>query len=432
MLALPVCNGLALAALAALMSTGGSSPGWRLWGRAGALDEARAARDAAIEAFYAMDRAQRDTAVRVDAYTNLDVGSSTATRIRSEFDELNTRAEHLAGRYIATLDAYPLDDDQRGQIEPGAAAAAFRMAARDLDAAATELATFGEKFADELARVERALADFAPRATAAREALERARSAMAAARSAGGSSRSADQVLESAESAATTLDLGAGRLGIAAGLHQADQVRALAERALALAEELPRRREQLHRRLVSLRTRRGALEYRAGAIPKELRLLRRGFVEACWRDVEDAEARVAAHLADTDQALARATTAVAEGDWDGAAVAVRQATGALDQADRVVGDATGRRSVLEAVKADPQARISPVRFQVRDAQRLVMLGNTVPPQPWAGQLDALALRLQATAESLDRPHPDYKRFLDELDAIARATTDVVNRFRARP
>ena len=56
--------------------------------------------------------------------------------------------------------------------------------------------------------------------------------------------------------------------------------------------------------------------------------------------------------------------------------------------------------------------------------------RTEPPQPWAGELDALAVRLDAAAEILDGVHPNYWAYRAELAAITDAVADVVRRYNA--
>jgi len=392
---------------------------------------ARQARDAAADAFYRMDRAQRDTRVRVDAFTNLDAGSAAAHQVRMDFDALNARVDWMSGAYIATLDAHPVDEELTAQ-QYAAATSAFEAVARDLDRAAGELAEFSERFAAPLRRVEEALDRLAPRAIAATEALGRARGAIAALREQGLAPGAAGEALRTAEAAADVLAQGAARLGIAVALRQAEQVISLADRVTALAEDLPRKRDEASRRRVSLRTRREALAHRAEALPELLSMLRRQYVEGCSRDLDDAPRVVAARLADADEALAAALAAGDAGDWDAATESLRVAAARLHAADDRIRAVNNRREALLEVEHDPLPRFERARFVVRDAQRLVMHGRSLPPAPWAGMLDALATRVDTTRELLDRPHPDYWAIHNELDAVVRETADVVRRFRQSP
>lgn len=402
----------------------------RRWGRDAAAWRARQARDVAVEAFYRMDHAQRQTRVRVDAYTNLDAGTAAAGQVRQQFDAVSARADELAARYIATLDAHPVDDDLSA-AQFTAAAGALEAISRDLDAAAGGLTAFCDRFAAELSRVEQALEQLAPRAERAQRALADTRAAVAAVRSQGIAPGAAGDALAAAEAAAEVLAQGAGRLGIAAALRQADQVQALADRGRALAEDLPRKQKEISQRLVSLGTRREALGNRAGDVAGQLRVLRRAYVEGCWADLADSEARVVDWFAAADRALDRAARLSQVGDWDAALGFLRDAAGALDDAAGCITAVSTRRATLDEVKADPARRVSEARFAVRDAQRLVMQGRTLPPAPWAGQLDALAARLDRAQEPLDRPHPDYWAFLTEIRSVTDATAELVRRFRAQ-
>jgi hypothetical protein len=392
---------------------------------------ARQTRDVAADAFYAMDRAQRDTRVRVDAFTNLDAGSPAAQRVRTAFEELTARIDRLSGAYIATLDAHPVEEELSA-AQYTAAIGALEAVTRDLRAAADELAAFSEHFRGELERVEQALDRLAPRAVAAAEALRRARSAVDGLTQQGMVAGEAGEALKTAEDAAQVLAQGAARLGIAVALRQAEQVVALADRVTALAEDLPRKRAEASRRQVSLRTRREALAHRADAIPGLLSTLRREYVEGCSRDLDSAPRIVAERLRAADEALAAAGRAAAAGDWDAATLALRAAAGALDAVEERVRAVTARREALLAIEHEPQPRVDRAAFAVRDAQRLVMHGRSLPPAPWAGLLDALAARVQAAREQLGRPRPDYWAVLSELDAVTDETADLVRRFRAAP
>ncbi len=219
----------------------------------------------------------------------------------------------------------------------------------------------------------------------------------------------------------------------------ADKVAALAARVPALADAtraravaLARRREEATRRLSSLRTRREALANQSGAIPEVLRELRRGYVEGCWADLADAEPRIAALLSAADAELDRAREAARGADWDRATDVLARAVARLDSAADLAASVHGRRAALEDARKDPRARVAAVRFTVRDAQRLVMTGRTLPPQPWAAQLDALAARLDRAEDMLEGVHPDYWAFLTELNRITESTADLVRRFRADP
>ena len=389
------------------------------------------ARDLAADAFYRMDRAQRDTRVKVDAFTNLDAGSADAHRVRSAFDELNARVDWMSGAYIATLDAHPVDEELTAQ-QYAVATSAFQAVARDLDRAAGELAHFSEQFAAELRRVEEALDRLAPRAVAATDALKRARAAIDALRAQGLRPGAAGEALRTAEAAAEVLAQGAARLGIAVALRQAEQVVALADRVTALAEDLPRKRDEASRRRVSLRTRREALAHRAEALPEQLSMLRRRYVEGCSRDLDDAPRTVAARLAEADEALAAAGGAADAGSWDDATESLRVAGARLDAADDRIRAVAARREALLEIEHDPSPRFERARFAVRDAQRLVMHGRSLPPAPWAAMLDALAARVDAARTLLERPHPDYWAIHTELEAVLRETADVVRRFRQSP
>lgn len=407
----------------------------KLRGREAREWEARAAQEAAVQAFYRMDRAQRDALIQVEAFANLGEDAAGAARLRAEFAELGAQADLRAQRYLATLDANPLEDDTpAGAL--GAATAAFTTAAGDVGAMADQLEAFLARHAGEFARIDAALARLTARTAAATAALAAARDAAAALAAEGIAAGQVDAALADAEAAAADLAKGAAVHGVAGATAQAERVTRLAaavapaaDAARTRAVELSRRREEVTRRLVSLRTRREALENQGGAIPDVLRELRRAYVEGCWADLADAPARFADLLAAADGDLDRAREAARAADWERGVDALARTVGRLDAAADLATAVHARRAALEEVRKDPAARLAAARFHLRDAQRLVMTGRTVPPQPWAGELDAIAARLERVGDLLAGVHPNYWAFLTELTAITDATTDVVRRFR---
>jgi HAMP domain-containing protein len=397
--------------------------------RGAAAGDARAARDAAADAFYRMDRLQRDIQVRVDAYTNLDAGNPTATRVREQFQELSGRADAGSRAYIEALDRHDVDEDLATR-EFVDAARDFAAVRQQLDALAAELEAFPGRFATQLAEVERALAAVPERAGAAMRELEAARRAVQACVDAAVAPGDAGETLQEAESAAATLSRGAAVLGVGAALRQADLVVTLARRASARAEDLRRQKEDVTRRLASLRTRAEALQHRATGVEPVMSELRRAFVLESWDDLADVSAVAAEQVTLGLSQLAEARRLAAAGDYAAAAPYVRSAAAALDRADERLRAVTTRREALREVKENPQDRVARVRFALRDAQRLVMTGRTAPEPRHAAVLDPLVGRLEAAQEALERTHPDYWGFIQELDAIAATIERLVQDYRA--
>ncbi|NHC43692.1 molecular chaperone DnaJ [Motilibacter aurantiacus] len=398
-------------------------------GRNAQAERALAARDALIESFYAVDRAQRDLRARVDAAATLDP-QGPGGRLRAEFAPLDRAADVLGAAYLAAIDAHPLDEDDVPGA-PGAAERDFEAVLERMRRCSAELDAFAARSAAPLAVVDAALAQLPPRVAAARSALAAAREAVARLAADGLAPGSAGELLAAAEQDAARLDGGAARLGVAAAVELADRVAAQADRARAAAEELPSRREAVRRRLSSLRTRADAVEHRLAGVGPALSALRRGFVASSWHDVEAALPGAAERVRQARDLLDDAARAGRAGESAEAEAAVAAAADALDQAEEAVTGVGRRRERLEAAVADPTAPLKAARFAVRDAQRLALAGGEPLPQRWVQALDALALRLDRAAESVqDRPHPDWEAYLRELEAVAAGAASVVGEIRA--
>ncbi|NHC12994.1 molecular chaperone DnaJ [Motilibacter deserti] len=398
-------------------------------GQSEQVARALAARDALIEAFYSVDRGQRDLRARVSAAATLDP-HGPGGRLTAQFAPLDKAADMLGAAYIAAIDAHPLDDEGAPQ-SPGAAAAAFDAVLERMRRCSAELDAFAARSAGALAAVDAALAELPPRVQSARTALAAARGAVSGLERAGLEPAEAGRLLAAAEQDAAQLEAGAARLGIAGALQLAARVTEQAERARAQAEDLPRQWEAVRRRLASLRTRADALAHRLDGLGPALSALRRGFVQASWQDVEAALPGAREQVARARELLGEADGLARRGDRAGAERAVQAAASALDDADDAVSEVGRRRERLEAVAADPSAALKAARFAVRDAQRLALAGAEPPTPRWVAALDSLALRLDRAAESVhERPHPDWWAYLRELDAVAAGAASVVGEIRS--
>ncbi|GAA0623192.1 hypothetical protein GCM10009547_27780 [Sporichthya brevicatena] len=109
----------------------GAEPPRRLRGKKRRAWEARAAQEAAAEAFARMDSAQRELRARFTDPATAPAGWS----------ELDADTEAAARRYLQTQDHHPVGENV-GKPELLAAAVAFRQAAFDCARAAERLAEF--------------------------------------------------------------------------------------------------------------------------------------------------------------------------------------------------------------------------------------------------------------------------------------------------
>ncbi|MGQ0623339.1 MAG: hypothetical protein ACT4PP_01590 [Sporichthyaceae bacterium] len=408
----------------------GASQFRKLRGKAGRA-QAQSAQDDAGASFYRMDMAQRELARLVTSLSAHGPDAGAARRIALDFEELNLDTEARAARYLATLDAHPLGPED-GNTAFAAAATAYSQASADITAMAEALEAFTERHHSDFAQVTAVLNRLAQHTVLAGQAMDQARVVFGALAEQNIAPGEAATALAQAERAHTELIAMAPSCAPDKIAALADRVRSLADAARAQGAELPRLKENAQRRAGSLRTKRDATGHRVESIDEGLRALRRDFAAANWADLEDARARAGELLMRADTELAAASRSAESGDWSAAATAQARATAHLDAAAALPAARTERHRALSVVKTDPAARVGAVRFAVRDAQRLVMAGRSAPPYPWAGQLDALAERLDRAGALLGGVHPNYWAYLSELAGITDATADLIRRYRAAP
>ncbi|GGP92420.1 methyl-accepting chemotaxis protein [Actinomadura coerulea] len=394
-----------------------------------AAAEAVEAREAAAAAFYDMDQAQKYIDGRVTVFEDLD--ARAAEPARREFTRLAEAADAASVAYISVLDAHDLDDRDRSPAEYDAARRAFVASTERLRKTAGDLNGFAERLAPQMARLESALDQLPPRLTAAREAVAAADAAVTAARAAGMDAADPEEELDRARRVLAQLgSQGLGGLGLDGAIRKADEVREIAEGAREAAAELPRQAQKVRDSLSSVRTRADAVANRAGAVREAMRVLVRGYSQACWQDLKGAPESVEAAVTRARERLNEASAHAGRAEWKRAQQALTAARTELNAADRRAGQVTGRVEELRAVAEDPEGPVEGVRFAVRDAQRLAMAQPGGAPPQHARVLDSLVERLERAPRRLTGAHPDYWAYLQELESIRRAAGDVVARIRS--
>jgi chromosome segregation ATPase len=371
-------------------------------------ERALAARDAATQAFLALDDEQRATAADVDAADELGTGR----RLARAWAQVALLGDEATTAYLAATTDTPPGRGTR---------AADERATAEIERAREAIRRFRASHArtlDEAALVRGGL----PRAVlAARTELTSARAEVAAAAV---PSRRAAEALAEAERAAARLD----SPGLRERRDAATRTTELARTARTLAADAPRTAERVRTSFSSLATRRAAAGTRTERIEPALSALRREFSEPCSRDLQDAASRAGAELVAADAALARARTLADAGDWDGAADAVADVRAALGRAEARADAVTGRLTELREVKADPSRLAADTRFVLRDAQRLVVDRDLVARH--GPVLDAQAVRLQNAVARLEGVHPDYWLYVSELRGVQQRVRQVVEEVRA--
>ncbi|WP_406149456.1 hypothetical protein [Streptomyces sp. NBC_01012] len=390
--------------------------------------DAQAAKDAAANAFYELDTAQRDLRISIETITAVD-SSPRARKAVEDFAELGRRIDAASHDYITAVDAHDLDRDD---LEPSAAAGARTQLTRakdDLVRVKGELDRFSQGLGTLLSSAETQLARLAPAVERARQGLLAASNALDTVRASGLRADELAARLAALGPELTKLNQGAGQHGVAETLQRADQVLRDSEAVRAEAEQLPERAAEIDRRLVSLRTRAQALTTRAGQVEPVLSELRRRFSAACWQDLQPVPEQASVNVRQAETKLAEAAAARSEQRWADATSRLSTVRALLNATDEAVSAAGDRLKQLDAVAKDPQAEIERTRFALRDAQRLAMAGRQTPDPRHARPLDDAVGRLDRAIAGLEGRHPDYWHFLTETDAVRATATRVVSAIR---
>lgn len=383
--------------------------------RGGELPDERvlAARNAATQAFLALDDEQRAVADAVRVAVEL----SGRARLGQEWVTVAAVGDAATSAYLTATQEHPLD----GSRPTRGARDADEKALREIERAREAIRRFRASHARTLDEAEYALKNLPRILQEARTALVTARTAVQNAATSGVRSRRAEERLAEAERGATGMD-GPGA-GLQERMRAAQHTLELARSAASLAAEAPRTAQQVRSALTSIATRRSAAETKAGRIAPALSALRREFSEPCSRDLSGAEAAARAAIADAERAIAEAGRLADAGDWDAAADQITATRSALARAEDRHDAVVDRLAALRDVRADPARYAADVRFVLRDAQRLVVDRGLV--REYGPILDAQSVRLDNAQQRLTGVHPDFWLYLTELRGIRERVREVV-------
>lgn len=428
LLSAPLLAGAALAAVLgtagpAAVTGGGSTRSW--WRRGDNLRaDAQAAKDAAAQAFYELDSAQRDVRISVETISAVD-NSRAAQRVVADFAAVSQRIDEASHTYITAVDAHDLDAEE---LDAGAASRArsqLGKARDELEKVRKELDRFAESLTPLLGKAETELARLAPAVERARQSLLAATNALDAVRAARLKADDLAGRLAALAPELTKLNQGAGTHGVQDTLRRADEVLHKAEAIRTEAERLPERAREIDQRLVSLRTRVDALANRVGTVDPVLSELRRRYSAACWQDLQNVPGQAENAVTQARTKLREAAQARDEQRWADATSRLSTVRALLNDADAGISAANERLRSLDSAARNPKAEIDRTRFALRDAQRLAMAGRSTPDPKHARPLDAAVARIDRAVEELDGRHPDYWRFLTEMAAIRETASRVV-------
>ncbi|MCG7527109.1 hypothetical protein MHW47_22020, partial [Streptomyces sp. OfavH-34-F] len=175
---------LPLLAALPLAVAGGGTRRWFGGRGGGQRAEAQAAKDAAAEAFYELDTAQRDLQISIETITAVD-SSPAARKVVDDFAALGRRIDEASHAYITAVDAHDLDRDDLEPSVASRARAELTSAKEQLVRVKGELDRFASGLGPLLGSAETQLARLAPAVERARQALLAASNALDAVRASG-------------------------------------------------------------------------------------------------------------------------------------------------------------------------------------------------------------------------------------------------------
>lgn len=390
---------------------------------------ATAAREAAAQAFYDMDQAQKYVAGRLTLLGDLD--KRAADRMRSRFARSDAVANEAALAYITVVDAHDLDDLSRSLSEYDAGRRALLGVTDTMKRITGELNQLAAEIAPQLAGLETKLDRLPPKLRAAQQALQDAQAAVDKARDAGLHTVDVEADLAAVQARLAELtSKGLGGLGLQGALARADEVTKEAGEVATEAHNLATAVQKTRNDLASVRTRIQMATGRHAQVAEAMSILRRKYPASCWQDLQGAPNSI-------DQALERARERLAETEshanrqeWREVARTLAAARTELKDAERRAKAVTSRVTDLADAERDPGKPLEQARFVVRDAQRLAVAQPGGPAPRHAHVLDGLVERLGRADALLSGAHPDYWAYLTELRAISTRAHDVVELIRS--
>lgn len=401
-------------------------------GRQTDLAPARAALDGAAQALIDLDTRQGyvDDALRAGREFAAGGPGQRSTDLDQAWKPIAERSFEASAEYLDATARYPLTDAMgrdNAALDVEAARRAFIGAHRSMAGAAAEVDTFYSRHRERIEDGKRAMTAVPRQVDAARVAAQTA--TQQAAEVAGRDAALLD--LRSVGAAMDALSAAASRLDAAGPLRDrqqaAEEVTQAAQAFTAALQDAPHLAERARAAIPSVRTRLDSLDTRMHRLPQALSSLWREFNQASSADLSDHGRRAERALLDARAELDKAEKAVPAGDPETAQASVTEARRLATDVSHLIDEVTGRLDRLREVERNPRAAEHPVRFAVRDAQRLVVDRGLTGE--WGSVLDAQSTRLDRAVEALTGPHPDYWAMVTELTSVQSFVADVVERVR---
>ncbi len=392
------------------------------------LAPARSALDAAAQALIDLDTRQGYVDEAIRAARELG-GTDDLARSWTAVAERSFKA---SAEYLDATAKYPLIDTigrPNYGLDVETARRAFIGAHRSMADAASDVDAFYARHRDRIEAGKRALAAIPQQIDAARRAADAVTEQAAAL-------GDRDPKLLDLRSVTSAMDeLSSAMARLAAGgpaPAQATAAAAVQAAASTLREALddaPQLAARTRSALPSVRTRLDSLATRMQRMPEAMSAMWREFTQASSADLGQHPRAAEAALDSARTELRRAEAAVTAADPETAQEAITAARAHAVRADRFIDEVTHRLEQLRSARQDPRGAEHPVRFAIRDAQRLVVDRGLATE--WGSVLDAQSARVDRAVAALDRPHPDYWAMLTELGSVRDFVADIVDRVRRR-
>lgn len=207
-----------------------------------------------------------------------------------------------------------------------------------------------------------------------------------------------------------------------------DRLRAAAAALHDALDRAPGRAKEASQAVASVRTRLQALHTRFEGFSATMSEILREFHADSSNDLNGNETQCRVELYKAADLLKQAEVAAQVNQPELALDLLETARTVLTVAATLVDAPTERLGLLRGIRSDPPQYEQPVRFRVRDAQRLAV--DQGAQAEWGPALDAQVLRIDRAVAALSgRRHPDYWRYHCELEDVSQFVARVVDRIR---
>ncbi|MGB6180480.1 MAG: hypothetical protein WBF79_04460 [Rhodococcus sp. (in: high G+C Gram-positive bacteria)] len=371
-----------------------------------------------VKSFLDMDKRQSIASSGVDALERLGRADD---RLRAEWRPVEEQCFAAGAAYLAATERAESDATEEAYD-------AFASAISHLAAASGSVDRF---YGAHRARLEHAMSEYAAVPRLANDARSAANSIL---QTVTGSEphhqyRSVSEATDALRATLSALDRAEHEGHGTTIMEAAADTRAATDVLRGALAEAPGKADAATRALASVRTRLQAVGTKAENIAPAYSALLREFVAASSEDLAHARENCSTHMTAAATDIDAAKSAVDRARPEVALDKIADARAHLADAESDIESVTGRLDRLREVRDDRGSVEGRVRFQLRDAQLLVVDRGLVAE--WGSVLDAQLARIERAAAALETGRPNYWAYLCELDSIGAFVSGVVDRVRGR-